>query len=334
MSDDAALVIAITTEAIEAHERDANAHPQYATKAEAERARRAGGYVIGAQGPKGETGATGDTGPQGAAGATGPQGATGDTGPVGPAGTTFHSALIDVTADQHHAKSHIHDGADGSGTVAHSATTGQTTDDHHAKAHAHDGADGSGSVAHASLSDITATDHHSNANDPTADQKAALAGTGTPSATDKYVSDSDARMSDARTPTAHAGTHEGGSDPMTVDAMAATGSLRTLGTGAQQAAAGDHTHAAGLTIKQAQIDFGTAAVRGKAFTVADAAVGAASRLRVWQLGQGSTETDPAVDPIDVTVTSVAAGSFAVYARSLVGMVRSTFDIQYVIGAAP
>ncbi|HHT9135461.1 MAG TPA: hypothetical protein ACFYD2_11215, partial [Candidatus Avalokitesvara rifleensis] len=37
---------------------------------------------------------------------------------------------------------------------------------------------------------------HSNANDPTADQKAALAGTsGTPSATNKYVTDSDSRLS-------------------------------------------------------------------------------------------------------------------------------------------
>jgi hypothetical protein len=50
----------------------------------------------------------------------------------------------------------------------------------------------------------------------------------------------DARFSDARTPTAHHTSHEpGGSDPMAVDAAAATGSLRTLGTGAAQAAAGN-----------------------------------------------------------------------------------------------
>lgn len=49
-----------------------------------------------------------------------------------------------------------------------------------------------------------ATAHHSNANDPTADQKAALAGTsGTPSASNKYVTNADSRLSDARTPTAH-----------------------------------------------------------------------------------------------------------------------------------
>lgn len=43
----------------------------------------------------------------------------------------------------------------------------------------------------------------------------------------------------ASAPAAHASTHQpGGSDPMAVDAAAATGSLRTLGTGAQQATSG------------------------------------------------------------------------------------------------
>jgi hypothetical protein len=52
---------------------------------------------------------------------------------------------------------------------------------------------------------------HSNANDPTADQKAALAGTnGAPAAANKYVTNSDPRNSDARTPTAHgSGSHTG-----------------------------------------------------------------------------------------------------------------------------
>ena len=50
----------------------------------------------------------------------------------------------------------------------------------------------------------------------------------------------DSRLSDARTPTAHATSHEpGGGDAMAVDAVAGTGSLRTLGTGAQQACAGN-----------------------------------------------------------------------------------------------
>jgi hypothetical protein len=54
------------------------------------------------------------------------------------------------------------------------------------------------------------------------------------------VQGNDSRLSDARTPTAHATSHQpGGSDPMAVDAAAATGSLRTIGTGATQACAGN-----------------------------------------------------------------------------------------------
>lgn len=50
----------------------------------------------------------------------------------------------------------------------------------------------------------------------------------------------DSRLSNARTPTAHASTHNaGGSDVMAIDSAAATGSLRTLGTGATQACAGN-----------------------------------------------------------------------------------------------
>jgi hypothetical protein len=50
----------------------------------------------------------------------------------------------------------------------------------------------------------------------------------------------DARLSDARVPTAHATTHQpGGSDALAIDAAAATGSLRTLGTNPTQAAAGN-----------------------------------------------------------------------------------------------
>src|SRR3990167_3075727 len=55
--------------------------------------------------------------------------------------------------------------------------------------------------------DALANPHHSNAsdhastNDPTADQKAALAGTsGAPSVTNKYVTNDDARNTNARTP--------------------------------------------------------------------------------------------------------------------------------------
>jgi hypothetical protein len=49
----------------------------------------------------------------------------------------------------------------------------------------------------------------------------------------------DSRLSNARTPTSHASTHNaGGSDALTIDAAAGTGSLRTLGTSATSACAG------------------------------------------------------------------------------------------------
>lgn len=76
---------------------------------------------------------------------------------------------------------------------------------------------------------------------PTTEQKAGLAGTsGTPGDANRYVTDADARNTNARTPTSHASTHQpGGTDAMAVDAASGTGSLRTLGTGAQQAVAGN-----------------------------------------------------------------------------------------------
>lgn len=80
-----------------------------------------------------------------------------------------HAGLEGVSADQHHAKSHAHDGADGSGTVAHSAITGVTANQHHNEDHAarhrSGGADElvkaarvtTGSVAGLSLATVTVT---------------------------------------------------------------------------------------------------------------------------------------------------------------------------------
>ena len=62
--------------------------------------------------------------------------------------------------------------------------------------------DGTASAVIADLASAVSL-KHTNTNDPTANQKAALAGTGTPGAGDVYVNNSDARMTNARTPTAH-----------------------------------------------------------------------------------------------------------------------------------
>lgn len=70
---------------------------------------------------------------------------------------------------------------------------------------------------------------HSNANDPTPGEKAALAGTsGTPSATNRFVTDQDPRMSNARTPTPHGLLSASHSDtvaasPVRGDILVATG---------------------------------------------------------------------------------------------------------------
>jgi len=55
------------------------------------------------------------------------------------------------------------------------------------------------------IHDLLPYPHHDNSNDPSSNEKSALAGTdGTPSGTNKYVTDSDGRLDDARTPLSHA----------------------------------------------------------------------------------------------------------------------------------
>lgn len=103
--------------------------------------------------------------------------------------------------------------------------------------HAHTGGVGAGTVAvaHGDLASVTANQHH------TQD---------------------------------HASRHQpGGADTMAVDAAAATGSLRTLGTGATQAAAGTHSHT-GLPLDMGEaadiVPIGTAAAAGASGEIADA----------------------------------------------------------------
>lgn len=62
-----------------------------------------------------------------------------------------------------------------------------------------------GTVEEAQLTTALQAKLHSPANDPSADEKAALAGTsGTPSLTNKYVTNADSRNTDTRDPKAHA----------------------------------------------------------------------------------------------------------------------------------
>lgn len=82
--------------------------------------------------------------------------------------------------------------------------------------------------------------HHTNANDPTADQKAALAGTsGTPSSTNKYVTNDDSRMTDARTPTAH--------NHAATEITSGTLAVARGGTGIASYTAGNYIYASAAT---------------------------------------------------------------------------------------
>ena len=71
-----------------------------------------------------------------------------------------HDQISNVSIDDHHAKSHAHNGADGSGTVAHSDTTGQGVDDHHNSIHAGSHAQGMADpVDHDTLLNFVANEH-------------------------------------------------------------------------------------------------------------------------------------------------------------------------------
>jgi hypothetical protein len=72
---------------------------------------------------------------------------------------------------------------------------------------------------------------HSNSNDPSGDQKAALVGTsGTPSNTNKYVTNDDSRNTNSRSPTTHASSHVTSGGDTIADAIAAGNSGLMSGT--------------------------------------------------------------------------------------------------------
>jgi hypothetical protein len=116
------------------------------------------------------------------------------------------------------------------------------------------------------------------------------------------VASTDARLTDARSPTAHATRHQpGGSDAMAVDAAAATGSLRTLGTGAAQAAAGNDSR---LSDARTPIAHAASHQPGGADAMAVDAVAATGSLRT----------------LGTTATSAAAGNRGIPAAGAAGQV--------------
>lgn len=168
------------------------------------------------------------------------------------------------------------------------------------------------------------------------------------------VGDNDTRMSNARAPTAHKATHEpGGSDALSnltdasvaaanKDGTANVPSLRTLGTGASQAAAGNDTR---LTDTRTPTDGSVtvakhAANRGPWIRVADSA----SRLALGAVRQGqlvyqadsgayykSTSPD-GTDAGSATWVDVAAAAAAA-TESAAGIVRLATDAETQAGTS-
>ena len=105
-----------------------------------------------------------------------------------------YHALISDTASYatagggDHAATHQNGGADELNVAG---LSGVLADPQTPATHADSHSDGSSDpISHGNLAGIGETDHHSNANDPTASEKAALAGEGTPSGTNKYTTKS------------------------------------------------------------------------------------------------------------------------------------------------
>jgi hypothetical protein len=137
--------------------------------------------VTGAEGPAGDAGPEGPQGPQGPQGIQGVAGTVGQIGPAGPKGDTGPTGPQGLQGIQ---------GIPGvPGVTLHASLLDVSSDQHHAQSHK--------------------TRHESGGADelvtlPTPGQKNALAGSsGTPGATNQYVTTQDARMSDARVPSAH-----------------------------------------------------------------------------------------------------------------------------------
>lgn len=121
--------------------------------------------------------------------------------------------------------------------------------------------DGTGSAG--ASTDYSRGDHkHADANRPTDDQKAALAGTsGAPSNTNRYVTDADARNTNARTPSAHAASHQnGGGDEINVGGLSGVlADPQTVDTDAAGALDGDGSVGSPLAVR---VDGSTIIING------------------------------------------------------------------------
>lgn len=154
------------------------------------------------------------------------------------------------------------------------------------------------------------------------------------------VAGNDARLTDARTPLAHAATHQpGGSDPMAVDAVAATGSLRTLGAGAQQAAAGTDSRFLKTTISTAEVNLvaaPNARRNGHVQITGLAGLTIGKPVIVTQApgpytGKGTRVDEAEMDAVQFIGNVLSATVIDLYWQA-VHMVRGNFKVNYLVGA--
>jgi len=158
-------------------------------------------------------------------------------GAASPSATNAFATMADVGGGAHAAEHQL----GGSDVINVAGLSGVLADAQTPAAHAAShGAASTDPISHGNLAGIGATDHHSNANDPTANQKAAMNGAASPSATNAFATMADVGGG------AHAAEHQlGGSDvinvaglsgvladPQTPASHAITAHTGTLGHGA------------------------------------------------------------------------------------------------------
>lgn len=143
-------------------------------------------------------------------------------------------------------------------------------------------------------------------------------------------------LADPQTPIAHHARHEpGGVDPMAVDAAAATGSLRTLGVGAAQAAAGNDAR---LSDARTPLAHHATHEPGGGDPMAVDAAAATGSLRT--LGAGATQAVSGTDarlsdartPLAHKVSHQAGGADEISVAGLTGLL-ATAQTPIVHGAA-
>lgn len=161
------------------------------------------------------------------------------------------------------------------------------------------------------------------------DHTHALAAFGSGAAT--FCEGNDARLSDSRTPTSHAASHNaGGGDALAIDAAAGTGSLRTIGTGALTACAGNDARLSDSRTPLAHVHNATTDITSGTVPTARLGSGTANSstfLRGDQTWAAPTATVSNPRTI-VSSTTLTAGDSNV----IMGVMEVAAGITYEVGA--